>query len=55
MAWQRCGFIDDVRTGTMSEASSAPGEDIVMAEEQFRTGASIKVAAVAALGGFLFG
>jgi MFS transporter, SP family, sugar:H+ symporter len=44
-----------VRTGTMSEASSAPGEDVVTAEEQFHTGASIKVAAVAALGGFRFG
>src|SRR3954451_5057692 len=39
----------------MSEASAAPGGGDVTPEEQFHTGASIKVAAVAALGGFLFG
>ena len=39
----------------MSEASTAPTGGEVTPEEQFHTGASIKVAAVAALGGFLFG
>ena len=38
----------------MSEASAAPGGGVTP-EEQFHTGASIKVATVAALGGFLFG
>ena len=38
----------------MSEASAAPGGEVTP-EEQFHTGASIKVATVAALGGFLFG
>lgn len=39
----------------MSEASAAPGGEPATAEEQFHSGASIKVAVVAALGGFLFG
>jgi SP family sugar:H+ symporter-like MFS transporter len=40
----------------MSEASAAPGGgEPATPEEQFHTGASIKVATVAALGGFLFG
>ena len=39
----------------MSEASAAPSSGEVTPEEQFHTGASIKVATVAALGGFLFG
>ena len=38
----------------MSEGSAAPGGGVTP-EEQFHTGASIKVATVAALGGFLFG
>ena len=39
----------------MSEASTASPGGAVTPEEQFHTGASIKVATVAALGGFLFG
>src|SRR5690349_176051 len=39
----------------MSETSAETGGELTTPEEQFHTGASIKVATVAALGGFLFG
>jgi len=39
----------------MSETSAETGDELTTPEEQFHTGASIKVATVAALGGFLFG
>jgi MFS transporter, SP family, sugar:H+ symporter len=39
----------------MSESSAQAGGELTTPEEQFHMGASVKVATVAALGGFLFG